>query len=166
MGKNETKKDGTISYFISQKFKDDTPDRIYKFKVIGVFLDTLGTIGLSLSSDQLFDEFRESTYYGFHRLTLDDFNMFMGNSFISKFLDDKVITRQKPKIREMLMRMTDGNDLSLQEIKAIELLKSLVDKNESTSSNQTYVYVTTPHRGSSPKEIDALMEKHVTEVNK
>jgi len=154
----------SLSAFVSQKFKDEPRDTRNKFLVISLFLDELGNPGLSATAKELWDAFQETDTHTFHALTLNDFSIFINNSFISQFLYNKVIALQKPKIREMLMRMSDGENPTHNDLKMIETLNNIVSKNENSHSDIIYIYTKTPSRGDNRDAIDKVLKKHTKET--
>lgn len=153
----------SLSQFVREKFKNDDLKIQQQYLILATFLDDIGDSALGMSAESLFKDFKNEGLTTFHTsITKETFQTFISNTFVNKFLDNKVLSLQRPKIREVLMRLSSADDSSItpNDLKAIEMLRTIVDKNDFSNNDVTYIYVTTPTRGAADQEIEKLLEKH------
>ena len=151
----------SLSQFVENKFNTLEVEKLNKFKAIALLIDSLGNDGLSLTANEAYGIYLQEQH--FLDLTVSDFSVFLSNSFIYKWLNNKVFELQRPLLRKIIMGLSDSN-MTPQEIKAIDSFKSMLETNDTISDGVTYVYVKTNYRKAGSEDTDRLIQNYVTEV--
>lgn len=132
---------------IKNYFKGKLPKQKFNlYSQLADYLELKGDDALCFSAGEAYENFNFDNPYLEYRPSVNDWKEFLNDDFVSKLLNDEMLKSKRLTFRKLLSEIDETKELSNQQIKALETLKTMIEYSEEHDNSVIYVQYTAPIR--------------------